>query len=129
MSLPVCRDGCATAVSAEAGKRVSEPQELELQGVVSRLTWVLGAGLGSPAKVTPLSTAKPSFQPLGDLYNSSIGILLARLSSLATLCVREPGKCALLAGWLAVCTKLTAQREGLGLEAEGGLLSTGKQQR
>lgn len=80
-------------------------------------------GAGSWTWVTCKSNSTFNCQAVfpapGDLYNSSIGILLARLRSLAALCVREPGKCALLAGWLAACTKLTAQKEGLGLEAEG----------
>lgn len=65
---------------------------------------MLESELGSPAKVTTLSIAKLSFQALGDLYNSSIGIFLARLGSLATFYSREPGNCALSAGWLAACS-------------------------
>lgn len=88
--------------------------------MVSCLTQVLGAELGSPAKVTTFITGKPSFQSLGDLYNSSIGILLTPFHSHTLL---EGARKMCPFSWVACWGQPIARADG-GLEAEGGLLST-----
>lgn len=77
----VCEYACVSEVARGGRKRVLDSLGLELQAVVSLLTWLLRTNLGSLQEqcVCALVTAEPSSQALDGVNYMSVRIFLCRL--------------------------------------------------